>query len=214
MEREPVAYTFGEEIANSITHGIGVMMGIAALVVLVTFAGIDGDVWRVVSFSIFGSTLILVYAVSTLYHGLTSPKAKRIFQVLDHSAIYLLIAGTYTPFTLVNMRGGWGWTVFGLIWGCAVLGVVMKAAFMNRLRVFPMILYVVMGWLVLIAVKPLLAVLPAMGFVWLLIGGLSYTFGLIFFALNRMPYNHAVWHLFVLGGSICHFFCLLFYTLP
>jgi hemolysin III len=174
----------------------------------------NGDAWHVVSFAIFGSTLTLTYLSSTLYHSFQSPRVKSVFRVFDHSTIFLLIAGTYTPFTLVTMRGAWGWTLFGLIWGFAVIGIVMKAVFIDRLKALTMIMYVFMGWLVVIALKPLLASLPVEGFVWLLIGGLSYTIGLIFFAWNSLPFNHAIWHLFVLGGSVCHFFCMFFYTLP
>jgi hemolysin III len=214
MNKNLNGYTLGEEIANSVTHGIGAGLGITALVILVTFAGLNGDTWQVASFAIFGSTLTLAYLSSTLYHSFQSPRVKSVFRIFDHSAIFLLIAGTYTPFTLVNMRGGWGWTLFGSIWGFAIGGVVLKAIFIDRLRAIPMIMYVCMGWLIVIALKPLLTSLPVEGFVWLFIGGLSYTLGLIFFAWNSLPFNHAIWHLFVLGGSVCHFFCMLFYTLP
>lgn len=213
MATREAEYTMGEEIANSVTHGIGAALGVAALVVLVTFARIQGDAWKVVSFSIYGATLVLLYLASTFYHSFRSSRVKRLFRVFDHASIYLLIAGTYTPFALVNMRGGWGWTIFGLIWGLAVCGVVLKSLAFKKFRALSMVLYVAMGWLIIIALKPLLSALPSMGFVWLLLGGLFYTGGLIFFALNRR-YAHAVWHLFVLGGSICHFFCILFYTLP
>lgn len=214
MTKNHCGYTIGEEIANSITHGIGAALGIAALVILVTFAGMDGDAWRVVSFSIYGATLIMVYLSSTFYHSFQSRRVKNLFKMFDHTSIYLLIAGTYTPFALVNLRGAWGWTLFGLIWGLAVCGILLRSLRGDRYRVLPMILYLTMGWLIVIAIKPLFSALSPMGFVWLMIGGLSYTLGLIFFKLDRMRFNHAVWHLFVLGGSVCHFFCILFYTLP
>jgi hemolysin III len=207
-------YSLGEEIANSITHGIGVGLSIAALSVLVTFAGLFGDAWRVVSFSIYGTTLILLYLASTIYHSFQSPRRKRILQVLDHSAIFLLIAGTYTPFTLVNLRGGWGWALFGLIWGLALCGILLEVLFMNRFKFLSVAVYVGMGWLVIIAVRPLLSAVPVGGLIWLGVGGLTYTLGVIFYLWERLPFNHAVWHLFVLGGSACHFFCILFYVLP
>lgn len=207
-------YSFGEEIANSITHGIGVGLSIAALSVLVTFAGLFGDAWRVVSFSIYGTTLILLYLASTFYHSFQSPRWKRFFQVLDHSAIFLLIAGTYTPFTLVNLRGGWGWTLFGLIWGLALSGIILEVLFMNRFKFLSVAIYVGMGWLVIIAVRPLLSAVPAGGMIWLGFGGVTYTLGVVFYLWERLPFNHAIWHLFVLGGSACHFFCILFYVLP
>ncbi len=214
MSTKQVEYTLGEEIANSVTHGIGAALGIAALVVLVTFAGFDGDAWRIVSFAVYGATLVIAYLASTFYHSFPWPRAKNLLRVFDHASIYLLIAGTYTPFALVHLRGGWGWTIFGLIWGMAAAGVVCKAVALDKFRALPMILYIGMGWLIVIAFKPLVAALPTGGLVWLIAGGLAYTSGLIFYGLDRMPYNHAIWHLFVLAGSICHFFCLLLYTLP
>ncbi len=207
-------YSLGDEIANSITHGIGVGLSIAALSILVTFAGLLGDPWRVVSFSIYGTTLILLYLASTFYHSFQYPPVKKFFRVFDHSAIFLLIAGTYTPFTLVNMRGVWGWTLFGLIWGFAIFGVMLTVFFMNRFKFLFLIVYVGMGWLVIIAIKPLFAAVPFGGLVLLGAGGLAYTTGVAFYVWDRLPFNHAIWHLFVLGGSICHFFSILFYVLP
>lgn len=207
-------YTLTEEIANSVTHGIGAGLSIAALSILVTFAGLFGDAWRVVSFSIYGATLILLYLASTFYHSFQSPRLKEIFRVLDHSAIFLLIAGTYTPFTLVNLRGVWGWTLFGLIWGLAIFGILLEVFFMDRFKALTMVTYVGMGWMVIIAFKPLLSAVPVGGMVWLCVGGLTYTLGVIFYLWDRVPFNHAIWHLFVLGGSVCHFFCMLFYVLP
>ena len=197
--------TTGEEIANAVTHGIGAALSVAGLVLLVVFAAIRGDAWRVVSFSIYGSTLIILYLASTLYHSFTNIKLKRFFRTMDHISIFLLIAGSYTPITLVCMRGHWGWTIFGLIWALAVAGVVLKAFFMGRFEKMSIALYVAMGWLIIIAIKPMIQMVPPGAVMWLVIGGVSYTMGLIFYALKKMPYNHAVWHLFVLGGSVCQY---------
>ncbi len=201
--------SLGEEIANSITHGIGALLSIAALVLLVVFASKYGDPWRIVSFSIYGSTLIILYLSSTLYHSLTNVRAKRFFKILDHSSIYLLIAGTYTPITLVSMRSPWGWTIFGLIWSMAIGGIIAKIFLIDRYKVVSALLYVAMGWLVVIAYKPMLQMVPQGLIVWLLIGGICYTFGLIFYAIKKVPYFHFIWHLFVLAGSITHFFGIL-----
>ncbi len=203
--------SLGEEIANSITHGIGAALSVAALVLLVVFAALRGDAWRVVGFSIFGTTLFILYLTSTLYHSFTSPKVKDFFRVLDHCMIFILIAGSYTPVTLTVLRGPWGWTLFGLIWGLAIIGIVLKIAFFDRFNVLSVVLYILMGWLVVIALKPLLSAAPTGLLVWMGIGGLSYTLGVIFYAWERLPFNHAIWHLFVLGGSISHFFGMLFH---
>jgi hemolysin III len=189
-------YSPSEEIKNSITHGIGLGFSIAALAILVTFAGLYRDVWRVVSFSIYWTTLILLYLASTLYHSFQSLKMKRIFHVLDHSAIFLLIAGTYTPLTLVTLRGGWGWTLFGLIWGLAICGIILKIFFMSRFKLVSILVYIGMGWLVIIALKPLLSALGTGGFIWIGIGGLAYTLGVIFYVWQKIPFNHAIaWRL-------------------
>ncbi|WP_420628857.1 PAQR family membrane homeostasis protein TrhA [Candidatus Leptofilum sp.] len=209
-----MGYTVGEEIANSITHGIGAALSIAGLTLLVSLAAIYGDVWRVVSFSIYGSSLVLLYLCSTLYHSIQHPKAKRILRIFDHSAIYLLIAGSYTPFTLVSMRGPWGWTLFGVVWGLALLGIAFKTVFIGKYEKWATAAYVLMGWLVVIAFKQMLVTVPPGGIVWLVVGGVVYTLGVLFYAWEKLPYNHAIWHLFVLGGSICHFFAVLFHVLP
>lgn len=201
--------SLGEEIANSITHGIGAALSIAALVLLVVFASKYGDPWRIVSFSIYGSTLIILYTSSTLYHSLTNVRVKRFFKILDHSSIYLLIAGTYTPITLVSMRSPWGWTIFGLIWAMAIGGIVAKIFLIDKYKIVSALLYVAMGWLVVIAYKPMLQMVPQGLIIWLLIGGICYTFGLIFYAIKKVPYFHFIWHLFVLAGSITHFFGIL-----
>ncbi len=210
----PVEYSNSEEIVSSITHGIGVGLGAAGLIVLVTLAGLAGDGWRVVSFSIYGATLVLLYLSSLLYHSVRTPRAKRFFRYFDHASIFLLIAGTYTPFTLISLRGWWGWALFALIWIMAITGIVLTFVLMGRSRLLAGILYITMGWLVIIAVKPLLNAVPRAGVLWLLAGGLAYTFGVVFYLWKRLPFNHAIWHLFVLAGSICHFCAVYLYVLP
>lgn len=207
-------YSNSEEVASSITHGIGMGLGVAGLIVLVTLAGLAGDGWRVVSFSIYGATLVLLYLSSLLYHSVRTPRAKRFFRYFDHASIFLLIAGTYTPFTLISLRGWWGWALFALIWIMAIIGIVLTFVLMGRSRLLAGILYITMGWLVIIAVKPLLNAVPTGGVLWLLAGGLAYTFGVVFYLWKRLPFNHAIWHLFVLAGSICHFCAVYFYVLP
>ncbi len=209
-------YTLGEEIAHSVTHGIGILLSIGGLAVLVAFAALRGDAWHIVGCSIFGTTLVLAYTASTVYHAIpgTFQRAKKVLRVLDHAAIYLLIAGTYTPFTLVNLRGPWGWTLFGVVWGMAVAGIIFKATLIGRLRVLSVALYVVMGWLVLIAARPLGQSVALGGLVLLIAGGVVYTLGVAFYAWVRLPYHHAIWHGFVLAGSTLHFFAVLFYVVP
>ena len=205
--------TLGEEIANSITHGIGVAFSIVALVLLVVFASKYGDIWRIVSFSIYGSTLFFLYLASTLYHSFTNRRVKRFFRILDHSSIYLLIAGTYTPVILISMRGPLGWTIFGLIWAMAIGGIIAKVFLVGKYKTVSVLLYVAMGWLI-VPFWPALEMIPKGLIIWIAVGGLSYTLGLAFYAFKKVPYFHFVWHLFVLGGSVCHFFCILFYVLP
>lgn len=207
-------YTAGEEIANSITGGVGVILAIAALSVLVTYAALRGDAWHVVTCAIFGATLIISYTTSTLYHSLPLPNIKPLLRALDHSAIFLLIAGTYTPFLLVNLRGVWGWSLFGVIWSVAISGVVLRLVWKGRHHGVIVSLYVAMGWAVLVAIKPLLEHLATGGLVLLASGGVVYTLGVAFYAWRKLPYSHAVWHLFVLGGSALHFFAILFYVVP
>ncbi|MDX1388307.1 MAG: hemolysin III family protein [Acidobacteriota bacterium] len=207
-------YSLAEEIAHATTHGVGLLLSVAALVVLVVLASLQGDPWRIVSCAIYGSTLVLLYTASTIYHSTPSSRAKSFFCTLDHAAIYLLIAGTYTPFTLVNLRGGWGWTLFGLVWGFALLGILMEAFARQRMRVVSVVLYLGLGWLAAIAIKPLLESVAPGGLVLLLMGGLAYTGGVVFYSWKQLPYNHAVWHVFVLAGSACHFFAVLFFVIP
>ncbi|MGR3764740.1 PAQR family membrane homeostasis protein TrhA [Rossellomorea sp. NS-SX7] len=201
-----------EEIANAITHGIGFILSIPALVMLIIFSVDKGSPWHIVSFSIFGASMILLYLFSTLLHSFKPSKAKNLFAILDHSAIYILIAGTYTPFMLVSVRGALGWTLFGIVWGLAVVGIVFKCYFVQRFQVVSTLFYLVMGWLVIIAVKPLYFSLTGAGFSLLLAGGIMYSIGAVFYVWNKLPYNHAIWHLFVLAGSGCMYFCVLLYV--
>lgn len=203
--------TLGEEIANSITHGIGAGLSIAALVILEVLASKRGDAWRIVSFGIYGTTLILLYLSSTLYHSFVTPKIKNIFRILDHSAIYLLIAGSYTPVALTLMRGVWGWTLFGLSWTMAIGGIIITTLLLDKLKTLLVLSYVVMGLLVVIAIKPMIQMVPRGMIAWLFIGGACYILGIVFYLWKRLPYHHPIWHLFVLGGSISHFLGILFY---
>jgi hemolysin III len=207
-------YSRREEIANCISHGLGTILSIIGLAVLIAFAGRYGNSWHIVSCSIFGATLILLYAASTLYHAVQQPALKSILRIFDHSAILVLIAGTYTPFTLVSLRGPWGWTLFSVVWGLAVLGIVIETTRLRRFRNGLIALYVIMGWAVVAAIKPLLLHVGSGGLWLLLAGGLAYTGGILFYKWKRLPYNHAVWHLFVLAGSILHFFAILLYVIP
>lgn len=216
FEASPVQspYTLGEEIANSITHGIGAGLSMAGTAVLIVLAALYGDVWRIVSFSIYGTALIILYLASTLYHSFRNPRLKAAFKIIDHASIYLLIAGTYTPFLLVSLRGTWGWVLFGIIWSLAFSGIVFKIFYINRFRKLSVLVYIFMGWLCVIAFKPMLANVPFGGLIWLAVGGLLYTTGVIFYVWRKLKYTHAIWHLFVLGGSICHYFSILFYLIP
>ncbi|MFC1877827.1 hemolysin III family protein [Thermodesulfobacteriota bacterium] len=214
METSIKHHSMAEEIANSITHGIGIVLAIAALGILTAFAGIYGNAWHIVSVSIYGTTLVLLYTASTLYHSIQNLHVKGILQVLDHAAIYLLIAGTYTPFTLVSLRGPWGWWLFGVIWGLAVFGVVLQLSFMRRWSAVSLALYIGMGWVVVVAIKPLIVSVATGGIVFLVLGGLAYTTGILFYCWKKLKYHHAIWHLFVLAGSILHFFAILFYVVP
>lgn len=207
-------YTLGEEIVHSITHGIGAGLSIAGLTLLVVLAVLYGNVYQVVSFSIYGTTLIVLYLASTLYHSFQHPAVKRVFRVIDHASIFLLIAGTYTPFLLIGVRGAWGWTLLVIVWGLAILGAGFKTLFIHRFQKLSVLAYILMGWLGTVALKELLANIPLGGLIWLAVGGAAYTVGVIFYALKKIPYMHAIWHVFVLGGSICHYFAVLLYLAP
>jgi hemolysin III len=198
-----------EEIANSVTHGVGLLLSLAGFVVLLVFAILRGTASPIVACSIYGATLICLYAASTLYHAVISPRLKHALKICDHSAIYLLIAGTYTPFLLLNLRGAWGWSLFGVVWGLAFAGILLKFWFIDHFEYLSTAVYVAMGWLVIIAAKPVLAHVPTPSLLWLLAGGLLYTSGVIFYMWKRLPYGHVIWHLFVLGGSACHYIAIL-----
>jgi len=203
--------TLGEEIANSITHGIGAAFSIAGLVAIVVAAALRRPAWQTVACAIYGTSLVLLYTSSTIYHALANNRAKRVFKILDHSSIYVLIAGTYTPITLITLRGPWGWTLFGVVWGLCVCGVVFKSWWIGRLKGASTVVYLLMGWCVVFAIRPLLAALPWTGFVWLLAGGLCYTAGVAFY-VNSSRFAHSIWHLFVLAGSVCQYWAVFRYV--
>jgi hemolysin III len=204
--------TLGEELANSLSHGVGLVLAITAAPILIVATVRYGTAWNTVGVSVFAASMIALYLASTLYHAVTHPGAKRIFRLVDHSAIFLLIAGTYTPFTLGIMRGAWGWTMFGLVWGLAIFGLTAKAVFGAHRRWLTVPLYLVMGWLVVIAAPEVLNRVPMSGLAWLLAGGVAYTVGVGFFAAHRVRYSHFAWHLFVIAGTTCHFFAVLWYS--
>lgn len=206
------SYSRTEEILNALSHGLGVILSIAGLVVLVTLAACFGDAWKVTASAIYGASMIVLYSASTMYHGFSGQKIKRILNMCDHISIYFLIAGTYTPFVLVTLRGAWGWTIFGIVWGSAVIGTTLKIIYGNKFRKVSTALYLAMGWVVVVAAKPLIASTEPAGLVLLLIGGLLFSFGVIFYKWKSLPYNHAIWHIFVLAGTICHFFAVLFFV--
>ena len=207
-------YSLGEEIANAVTHGIGALLSIAGLAVLVSFAALYGDVWHIVSCSIFGGSLVLLYASSTIYHSVWHRRTRNILQRIDHCAIFLLIAGTYTPFALVNLRGPWGWALLCLVWSIAVLGIVLQLCPRKRHEGLALVLYLGLGWMALVAIKPFMANVEPGGLILLLAGGLSYSLGVIFYVWKSLNYHHAIWHGFVLAGSASHFFAVLFYVIP
>jgi len=200
----------GEEIVTSITHGIGALLSIVALVVLIIMAGNHGDALHLVSYSIYGSTLILLYLSSTLYHGFSSPRIKNLFARFDHISIFLLIAGTYTPILLTNIRGIWGWSLFGVIWGIAITGAVIRAIYLHRFRKLMVAVYLLMGWMFVIAGKQIYLSLPSVSITFLVLGGIAYSVGVVFYMWRRLPYAHGIWHLFVLAGSVLHFFAIYF----
>lgn len=199
-----------EEIVNSITHGIGALLSIIALIILIIVAGQQGDIWHLVSFSIYGSTLVLLYLSSTLYHSFTNPKIKNLFARFDHISIFLLIAGTYTPILLTTLRGPWGWTLFAIIWAMAVAGAVIRSIYLHRFRKLMVAIYLVMGWMAILAAKQIYELMPGISIWFLVLGGLAYSIGVIFYNWRKLPYSHGIWHLFVLAGSILHFFAIYF----
>jgi hemolysin III len=214
MNRRAIRRAFHEEVANSITHGVGLALSVIGLGVLIALACLYGSALHIASCSVYGATLVILYTASTLYHSFRSPRIKHIFKIIDHCAIYLLIAGTYTPFTLVMLRGGWGWSLFGIVWMLSFVGIVFKLFFVNKFQIISTIIYVLMGWLAIVAIKPMAQAMPLNCILWLLAGGLFYTIGVLFFAWHKIPYNHAIWHLFVIAGSLCHFCAVMLYVLP
>ena len=211
---EGKAYTIKEEVAHALTHGIGAALSIVALVLMLVWAAAYGDAWHVVAASIYGASLILLYTASTLYHAFPWPRIKAVFQQLDHAAIYILIAGTYTPFALINLRDAWGWTLLSVAWGIALLGVFLELGVKKRIKWLSLSLYLGMGWMALIAIKPMIDNVDSGGLMLLVAGGLAYTFGVIFYVWKSLPYHHAIWHLFVLAGSVFHFFSIFYFVLP
>ena len=207
-------YALAEEVLSSAIHGVGIVLSIVALTVLVAFAAMHGDAWHVTSVAVFGTTLVLLYTASTLYHGISNAVAKPTLRTLDHIAIYLLIAGTYTPYTLISLRGPWGWTLFAVVWGLALLGIALELTSLKRLRAPAVALYIGMGWLALAAAGPLIQAVPSGGLWLLFLGGAAYTLGVPFYLWRSLPFSHAIWHGFVLLGSVLHFFSILLYVLP
>ncbi len=203
-----------EEIANAVTHGVGALASAAAGAVLVTLAQLYGTRMQMISALIFGSSLVMLYTASTLYHAIPSAAAKRRLKVFDHCAIYMLIAGTYTPFALIGLRGAVGWWLFGVSWGLATIGIVFKLFFTGRFKLFSTLVYIGMGWMALFAIKPMLVKIPLAALIWLLAGGIAYTAGTLFYHNERLRYSHAVWHLFVLAGSACHFIAVISQVIP
>ena len=202
-------YSLGEEIFNSVSHGVGGLLAIAGTVVLIVLSALQKDPWKVVSSSVFGASLIMLYVMSTLYHAITNEKAKGVMRIMDHITIFLLIAGTYTPLTLVALRGAVGWVLFGLIWGVSVLGIVLNAIDLEKFRKISLVCYIAMGWGIVFAIKPLIEALPKISLIFLLTGGLAYSVGVIFYAIKKVKYFHSVWHLFTIAGSVFHYFAIL-----
>jgi len=203
-----------EEKINIISHAVGFVLSIVGLVLLVTHANQHGDVWHIVSFSIFGSSLIILYAASTFYHSAKKPELRRRLRIIDHASIYLLIAGTYTPFTLVTLHGTIGWVIFGTVWGLALIGMILKLFFTGKYNLILTIMYVLMGWMAVFAIKPLIDNLPYEGLIWLIAGGISYTIGAVLYGIKKIKFNHAIFHMFVLVASFCQFISVYFYVLP
>ncbi len=203
-----------EEKINIISHGIGFILSIVALVLLVTHANLYGDVWHVVSFSIFGASLIILYAASTFYHSAKKPRLRKRMKIIDHASIYVLIAGSYTPFTLVTLNSTIGWVIFGTSWGLALTGIILKLFFTGKYNLISTVMYILMGWVIILAIKPLINNLPFEGLLWLFAGGISYTIGAIIYSIKKIKFNHAIFHIFVLMGSFCHFISVFYYVLP
>ena len=208
-KKEQKRYTLGEEIFNSVSHGVGGGLSIAGTVILIVFAVIYSDAWGVVSSAIYGASLIILYTMSTLYHAITNDRAKGFFRIMDHNTIFFLIAGTYTPITLVPLRGAFGWTLFGVIWAAAVVGIVLNSIDLEKFRKPSVVCYILMGWAVVFAINPMLRMINKISLLFLLIGGLFYTIGVIFYVMKKKRYFHSIWHLFTIGGSVFHWFSIL-----
>lgn len=205
--------TWAEEIGNATTHAMGALFSLVAIVLFGVYATDQHDYFKLVSSLVFGITLLLMYLSSTLYHSMRDPKLKRLFRIIDHASIYLLIAGTYTPFMLVTIRGPWGWSLFTIIWSLAISGVIFKLFFIHKFELLSTLIYLLMGWLVVIAIKPIYQNLPVEGLAYVIAGGLCYTVGVVFYVWKQLKFSHMLWHLFVLAGSIFHFFAVLFYVI-
>lgn len=209
FQTEEKRYSLGEEIFNSISHGTGSLLSIAGTVILIIFAVINLNAWGVVSSAVYGASLVILYSMSTLYHAITNKKAKKFFQIMDHNTIFFLIAGTYTPFTLVSLRGALGWTLFGIVWGAAIVGIVLNSINLEKFKKPSIVCYILMGWVIAIAFKPLYNSVSSTSFTFLIIGGVFYTVGIVFYAVKRIKYFHSIWHLFTIGGSVFHYFSVL-----
>lgn len=209
-----ITYSEEEELANRLTHIVAAILSLIGFVVLMVKASYTGDPYRIVSSAVFCGSLIMFYVVSSLYHSVRNPKTRYVFRVLDHAGIYLVIAGTYTPFALVSLREGNGWTIFYLVWGFAVSGVIFKSFMTHRLAFLAPVFYIALGWMIVIDLEGLLTMMPLKGVLWLFAGGLCYTGGIVFYAIDRIPYNHAIWHVFVIAGSLCHYLAVLWYVVP
>jgi hemolysin III len=210
---KPFEYTIKEEVIHSITHGLGVFLGIITLTVLTVISIHQHSAWKMAGSIIFSSSVIVLYLASTLYHSLSRTRLNQLFKSLDHAAIYVLIAGSYTPFCLISIRGEWGWSLFGIVWGIALFGAAFKMFFAGRFDAISTAGYILMGWLAIIAIHPIYHAIQFDGFILLALGGLFYTFGVIFYAWEKLPFNHGIWHLFVLAGTLCHVFCITFYVI-
>lgn len=207
-------YTLGEEIFSAVTHGVGSLLSIAGTAVIIVLAAIFNDAWAVVGCAIFGASLIILYSMSTLYHSITNQKAKSFFRIMDHNTIFFLIAGTYTPITISIMRGVIGWVLFGIVWGAAIIGIVLNSIDLEKFRKPSVVCYIAMGWVIIFAIRPLLNVMNVWS-LWLLIGGgVFYTVGVIFYAIKKVKYFHSIWHIFTVLGSVCHYFSILFAVTP
>jgi hemolysin III len=214
LQERLVYYSEAEELLNRLTHGAGALLGLIGVIALISLAIRENDIYRLVSACVYGGAMVTFYCLSTAYHSVRKPYVRYVFRILDHVSIYLMIAGSFTPFSLVTLRGPWGWSLLCMVWGLGILGAILKVFTVHRLRVIGPLLYIAMGWSVVVAIKPLSAALAANGLILLFAGGIAYTVGVLFYLWDRLPYNHAIWHLFVLAGSACHFGAIFYYVTP